>query len=150
MLPELRIAAEQVGITLVIAESDKNIDNQLNRIIREETLPVMLSAWDLSVALEFDADTGFLKNPTVDVTLLLVTKAETLEKKELEASAEEMGRLFIKFVKNFKKHLIANTNVKKNPLTGISFTYVPSFGAAKHSGVLGEMKIQQNLETNAC
>jgi hypothetical protein len=150
MLPELRIAAKQVGITLVIAESDKSIENQLNRITRKENLPVMLSSWDLNVALEFDSDTGFLKNPTVDVTLLLVTKAETLEKKELEASAEEMGRLFIKFVKNFKKHLIANTNVKENPLTNISFTYVPSFGAAKHSGVLGEMKIQQNLETNAC
>ena len=102
------------------------------------------------MSLEFDLDTGFLKNPTVDVTLLLVTKAETLEKSDLEEAAEEMGKLFIRFVKNFKKYLTANTNVKENPLTGISFTYVPSFGAAKHSGVLGQMKIQQNLETDAC
>jgi hypothetical protein len=146
MLTELKIAAEQVGITLVIAESDKSIENQLNRITRIETLPVMLSSWDLDVSLEFDTDTGFLRNPTVDVTLLLITKAVTLEKSDLEYEAEEMGKLFIKFVRTFKDYLLENTNVKENPITGISFTYVPSFGAAKHSGVLGKFKVQQHLD----
>ncbi len=149
MLTEMKTVAEEIGITLVIAESDKAIESQLNRITRVETLPVMLSSWDLDVQLEFD-ENGFLKNPTVDVTLLLITKAETLEKKDLELEAENMGKLFIQFVKNLKTYLTANTNVKDNPITGISFTYVPSFSAGKHSGVLGKMKIQQNLETNAC
>ena len=149
MLTEMKKVAEEIGITLIIAESDKAIESQLNRITRVETLPVMLSSWDLDVQLEFD-ESGFLKNPTVDVTLLLITKAETLEKKDLEFEAEEMGKLFIQFVKNLKTYLTANTNVKENPITGISFTYVPSFGAGKHSGVLGKFKVQQNLETNAC
>jgi len=149
MLKEMKLVAEEIGITLIIAESDKAIESQLNRITRVETLPVMLSSWDLDVSLEFD-ENGFLKNPTVDVTLLLITKAETLEKKDLEFEAEEMGKLFIKFVKNLKDYLTANTNVKESPITGIEFTYVPSFGAGKHSGVLGKMRVQQNLEANAC
>jgi hypothetical protein len=149
MLSEMKIVAEEIGITLLIAESDKAIESQLNRITRVETLPVMLSSWDLNVNLEFD-ENGFLKNPTVDVTLLLITKAETLEKKDLEFEAEEMGKLFIQFVKNLKDYLTANTNVKESPITGIEFTYVPSFGAGKHSGVLGKMRVQQNLEANAC
>ena len=82
MLTEMKTVAEEIGITLIIAESDKAIESQLNRITRVETLPVMLSSWDLDVNLEFD-ESGFLKNPTVDVTLLLITKAETLEKKDL-------------------------------------------------------------------
>ena len=149
MLSEMKTVAEEIGITLVIAESDKDINTQLNRIVRIEDLPVMLSSWDLEVALEFD-ENGWLKNPTVDVTLLLITKANTLEKKDLEYEAEEMGKLFIQFVKNLKTHLIANTNVKENPITGISFTYVPSFGSGKHSGVLGKFKVQQNLDVGAC
>ena len=149
MLTELKTVAEGLGITLVILESDKAIDNQLNRIARIEQLPIMLSSWDLDVALEFD-ENGWLKNPTVDVTLLLVTKANTLEKANLELEAENMGKLFIQFIKNLKDYLVLNTNVKQNPITGISFTYVPSFGASKHSGVLGNFKVQQNLDINAC
>ena len=149
MLKEMKAVAKNIGITLIIAESDKNIESQVNRIMRAETLPVMLSSWDLNVSLEFN-ENGYLKNPTVDVTLLLLTKAETLGKEDLEFEAEEMGKLFIQFVKNLKDHLTANTNVKENPITGISFTYVPSFAASKHSGVLGKFKMQQNLEQNAC
>lgn len=150
MLTELKTVASTLGITLVILESDKTIENQLNRIIRIEDMPIMLSSWDLDVQLEFDSQTGFLKNPTVDVTLLLLTKADSLERYELESSAEEMGKLFIQFVKNLKTYLTTNTNVKQNPITGISFTYTPDFGASKHSGVLGKFKVQQNLEENAC
>ena len=149
MLTEMKKVAEEIGITLVIAESDKAIESQLNRITRVETLPVCLSSWDLDVQLEFD-ENGFLKNPTVDVTLLLITKAETLEKKDLELEAENMGKLFIQFVKNLKDYLTKNTNVRENPITGIEFTYVPKFGSGIHSGVLGKMRVQQNLEANAC
>lgn len=149
MLTDLKTVASNLGITLVIAESDKDINTQLNRIVRIEDLPIMLSSWDLNVNLEFD-ENGFLKNPTTDVTLLLLSKANTLERSDLEAEAEEMGKLFIQFVKNVKTYLTANTNVKENPVTGISFTYVPAFGSGKHSGVLGKFKVQMNLDVDAC
>jgi hypothetical protein len=74
----------------------------------------------------------------------LIDKADTLEKKDLEARAELMGDLFIKFIKNAKDYMTTNTNVKENPITGISFTYVPSFGAGKHSGVLAKFRTQLN------
>ena len=145
MLTEIKKAAKEVGITVIIAESDKNINDQLANIVRQESLPLALSSWDLKVDLEFD-ENGHLKNPTVDVTLLLIDKAEDLLRANLEAKAEEMGNLFIRFIRNLKRHLIENTNVKENPITGISFTYVPSFGNGKHSGVLSTFKIQMNLE----
>ena len=149
MLTDLKTVASDLGITLVIAESDKDINTQLNRIVRIEDLPILMSSWDLNVNLEFD-ENGFLKNPTTDVTLLLLSKANTLERSDLEAEAEEMGKLFIQFVKNVKTYLTANTNVKENPVTGISFTYVPAFGSGKHSGVLGKFKVQMNLDVDAC
>ena len=145
MLENLKAAAESVGITVVIATSDKNINDQLNRITRIEKLPLALITWDLDVTLEFD-ESGHLKNPTTDVTMLLVNKAETLEKIDLENMAEKMGELFIKFLRVYKDYLAANTNVKENPITGATFTYVPSFGSAKHSGVLGKFNTQMNLE----
>ena len=148
MLGQIKEVAENLGITLVIAKSDADIDMQVNRIVRIEDLPIMLSSWDLNVSLEFDTQTGFLKNPTVDVTLLLISKAETTDKLEMEEMAEEMGVLFTKFTSDLKKHLAAKTNVKQNPITGISFTYVPSFGSGKHSGVLGKMNVQQNLDAS--
>lgn len=147
MLTEIKKAAKEVGITFIIAESDKNIEDQLSRIVRKESLPLALSSWDLKVDLEFD-ESGFLKNPTVDVTMLLIDKADDLLKDNLENTAEEMGNLFIKFMGNLKKYLAENTNVKENPITGISFTYVPSFGNGRHSGVLSTFKVQMNLENN--
>ena len=97
MLTDLKAAAVQAGFNLIIAESDKNIDNQLNRIVRTEQLPLALSSWDLNVNVTFD-ENGFLKNPTTQVTMLLVDKALTLEKIDLEEKAEETGVLFIKFI----------------------------------------------------
>jgi hypothetical protein len=143
MLTELKAAAEEVGFSIIIATSDKNINDQLNRIVREEDLPLALVSWDLDISIEFD-DNGLMNNPTTDVTLLLIDKADTLEKKDLEARAELMGDLFIKFIKNAKDYMTTNTNVKENPITGISFTYVPSFGAGKHSGVLAKFRTQLN------
>ena len=75
-----------------------------------------------------------MNNPTTTVTLLLIDKAESLEKIELEEKAEEMGDLFIKFIKNAKDYMTSNTNVRENPITNISFTYVPKYGAGAHSG----------------
>ena len=143
MLTELKAAAEEVGFSIIIATSDRNIQDQLNRITRTESLPLALVSWDLDVNIAFD-DNGLMNNPTTSVTLLLIDKAESLEKIELEQKAEEMGDLFIKFIKNAKDYMTTNTNVKEQPITGISFTYVPSYGSGKHSGVLAKFTMQLN------
>tara|TARA_R110002050_G_scaffold245727_1_gene383317 strand:- start:471 stop:917 length:447 start_codon:yes stop_codon:yes gene_type:complete len=143
MLTELKAAAEEVGFSIIIATSDRNINDQLNRIVREQDLPLALVSWDLNVNIEFD-NNGLMNNPTTDVTLLLIDKAESLEKIELEEKAEEMGDLFIKFIKNAKNYMTTNTNAKENPISGISFTYVPSYGSGKHSGVLAKFRMQLN------
>ena len=141
MLTELKAAAKEVGFGIVIATSDKNIQDQLNRIVREEELPLALCSWDLDVNVTF-SENGLMDNPTTTVTLLLIDKANSLEKIELEKKAEEMGDLFIKFIKNAKNYMTTNTNVKENPISDISFTYVPKFGAGQHSGVLSKFTMQ--------
>lgn len=143
MLTELKAAAEEVGFSIIIATSDRNINDQLNRIVRSEELPLALVSWDLDVNISFD-NNGLMNNPTTNVTLLLIDKAESLEKIELEQKAEEMGDLFIKFIKNAKNYMTSNTNVKENPITNISFTYVPSYGSGKHSGILAKFTTQLN------
>lgn len=141
MLTELKAAAEEVGFSIIIATSDRNINDQLNRIVRTEELPLALASWDLDVNVTFN-ENGLMNNPTTTVTLLLIGKAESLEKIELEEKAEEMGDLFIKFIKNAKDYMTSNTNVRENPITNISFTYVPKYGAGAHSGVLAKFTMQ--------
>lgn len=141
MLTELKAAAEEVGFSIIIATSDRNINDQLNRIVRTEELPLALASWDLDVNVTFN-ENGLMNNPTTTVTLLLIDKAESLEKIELEEKAEEMGDLFIKFIKNAKDYMTSNTNVRENPITNISFTYVPKYGAGAHSGVLAKFTMQ--------
>jgi hypothetical protein len=143
MLKELKAAAEEVGFSIIIATSDRNIQDQLNRITRTESLPLALVSWDLDINVSFD-DNGLMNNPTTSVTLLLIDKAESLEKIELEEKAEQMGELFIRFIKNAKNYMTTNTNVKEQPITDISFTYVPSYGSGKHSGVLAKFTMQLN------
>ena len=143
MLKELKAAAEEVGFSIIIATSDRNINDQLNRIVREGELPLALVSWDLDVNVTFN-ENGLMNNPTTNVTLLLIDKANSLEKIELEKKAEEMGDLFIRFIKNAKNYMTTNTNVKENPISGISFTYVPSYGSGKHSGVLAKFTMQLN------
>ena len=141
MLKELKAAAEEVGFSIIIATSDRNINDQLNRIVREADLPLALVSWDLDINVSFD-NNGLMNNPTTSVTLLLIDKAESLEKIELEEKAEQMGDLFIRFIKNAKNYMTTNTNVKEQPITDISFTYVPSYGSGKHSGVLAKFTMQ--------
>ena len=148
MLKDLKAASLEVGFSTIIATSEKNIKDQLNIITRTENLPLALVSWDIEKRIEFD-ESGFLKNPTTDITMLLVDKAESLEKIELEKTSEEMGDLFIKYIKNLKNYLTQRTNVKQGPITGISFTHVPKFGAGQHSGVMAKFNVQLNLN-NEC
>ena len=141
MLKELKAAAEEVGFSIIIATSDRNINDQLNRIVRSEELPLALVSWDLNINVTFN-ENGLMDNPTTEVTLLLIDKAESLEKIDLEEKAQEMGDLFIKFIKNSKDYMTKNTNARENPITNISFTYAPSYGSGKHSGVLAKFTMQ--------
>jgi hypothetical protein len=141
MLKELKAAAEEVGFSIIIATSDRNIKDQLNTIVRTCELPLALVSWDLDINVSFN-DNGLMNNPTTEVTLLLIDKAESLEKIELEEKAEQMGELFIRFMKNAKNYMTTNTNVKEQPITNISFTYVPKFGGGQHSGVLAKFTMQ--------
>ena len=141
MLKELKAAAEEVGFSIIIATSDRNIKDQLNTIVRLESLPLAMVSWDLDINIEFD-DNGLMNNPTTKVTLLLIDKAESLEKIDLEEKAYEMGELFTTFIKNAKDYMTTNTNVKEQPITNISFTYAPKFGGGQHSGVLAQFTMQ--------
>ena len=141
MLKELKKSSLEAGFETHIAMSDKDINDQLNRIIREGDLPLALVSWDLDVKITFD-ENGFLKNPTTEVTMLLLDKASSLEKIDLEEKAEEMGELFISFIRGYKDSLVSDTNVKENPITDISFVYVPKYGNGQHSGVLGKFTTQ--------
>lgn len=144
MLTELKASASAVGITVVIASSDQDINSQLNRITREENLPVALITWDVSVNLTFDSS-GHLQNPDTKITMLVVDKANTTEKQDLENKSDEVANLFIEFIREYKRNLTDTTNVKENPITSISYTMVPSFGSGKHSGVLATFNTQLPL-----
>ncbi len=145
MLTDLKAVALATGFTIIIAKSDTTVKDQLNRITKLEELPIALITWELNVNVEFD-DGGRLMNPKTQITMLLVDKATDLSKDNMELKAEEVGNLFIKFMRNYRTHLFNNTNVKQNPITGISFTYAPSFGAGKHSGILARFTTQMDLQ----
>ena len=147
MITEIKEAAKQSGFSVYIAENDKDINTQLNRIVRQESLPIALTSWDIPVNLEFD-NNGVLKNPLSNITMLLVDKADSLEKRDLEEKAEEVGDLFINFIRNLNSYLYNNTNVKENPITSIRFEYAPKFGSGQHSGVLATFTTQLNLKSN--
>jgi len=145
MLSNLKLASLECGFTTYIAQSDRDIQTQLNRIVREGQLPLSLVSWDLNVDLAFNAS-GHLENPKTKITMLLVDKSLTLDKDDLEAKSEEMALLFIKFIRSYKDYLVLNTNVKEDAVTAISYTHVPKYGAGQHSGVLATFVTQLNLE----
>jgi len=149
MLQELKTVATSSGFTLHIAESDKKIEDQLNRITKVADLPIALSSWDIDISLTFD-EIGRLENPTTSITMILLSKASTLLKQDLEDKSEEMGALFITFIRNLKEYMVENTNVGVNPITNITFTYVPSFAASKHSGVLAKFSMQLPISNSSC
>lgn len=144
MIQDLKDSAKAVGITAFITNSTEKIETQLNRITREEQLPMMLVSWDYVTTLEFN-DNGFLNNPSVDITCLLMTKAEDTTKAEMEKSADAMGQLFQVFIQNLRNSLIKYQTNTTQPITGASFTNVPMHGMGKHSGVLGRFTMNTKI-----
>lgn len=146
MIEDIKNAAEAVGITAVITNSDSKIETQLNRITRHEDLPLMLISWDLVTTLSFNDLTGFLNHPSVQVTCLLMDKAESTEKELKEATAEKMGVLFTEFIQELYGEIVSyQTEVATPPISGAQFTLVPSHGAGKHSGILGSFTMKARI-----
>lgn len=145
MINEIKDAANKVGITTLITNSDERIETQLNRITRIEDLPIMLVSWDIESTIEFGQN-GFFNNPASQITLLLMTKSETKEKKEYEDTSEKMGQLFIKFARALNDSLVLSYRGQGFPLKNISYKLVPKHGLGKHSGVLGKFTMFSKID----
>lgn len=142
MIADLRIAAEAVGITAIITNSNEKIETQLNRITGVEDLPIMLISWDLETSLQFNQH-GFLNNPVTNVVLLLMDKPEDRTKDVAESTAEAMANLYQQFMQSLYNQLVQYQKVQgEEMLTNISYTLVPKHGLGKHSGVMGRFTMQ--------
>lgn len=137
-------AAEAVGINAFITNSSENIENQLNRLTKEESLPIMLVSWDIDTTLAFDQH-GFLQNPKSSIVALLVTKSEDNTKDEYQKSAVAMGDLFEVFIQKLHTILIPFMKTIEPPISGASYKLVPTHGAGKHSGILGKWTMSSDI-----
>lgn len=135
-ISNIKGASEACGITAIISNSTEKIETQLNKITGVEELPIMLVSWDLEGQLEFD-ENGFLKNPSIGVVVLLMTKAENRIKEEYEEAAEEMALLYQKFLFSLNSLLVKYNKENGPSVTNINYTLAPMYGMGKHSGILG-------------
>lgn len=147
MLEEVELAASDVGINAFLTNSNEKIETQLNRLTREEDLPIMLISWDLDVTLTFDTN-GFLNNPSVVAVVLLMDKAEDKTKEEAEITANAMGVLFESFAQKLYERLVPVQKQAVSPLTSVGYKLVPKHGAGQHSGILG--RFTMTTEITAC
>jgi hypothetical protein len=136
VIDNIKEAAEASGINGVVTNSKERIETQLNRLTKYEDSPAMLISWDLEASLEFN-ENNFLNNPTFNVTYLLMSKPESLEKEDHEKTAQEMATYFQKFIQNLNSLLTRYNTSGNNSLSGISMKIVPSYGLGKHAGVTG-------------
>lgn len=142
----IKTTATEVGITATVTNSDAKLQVQLNRLKDEANDPLALITWDLTTTLTFDKN-GFLQNPTTPVTMLLMSKANSTEKEDREAKAEEMGDLFTTFIQSLRNNLVQyNRNFDNtNLITGMGYQLVPAYGLGKHSGVIGRFTMISGL-----
>lgn len=145
IIPLIKASAEKYGIGAIITNSDAKIETQLNNITRAEDLPIMLISWDITTDLVFDAN-GFLENPTSPIVALLMTKADTLKKEEMEEAAQRMGNLFVYFIQDLYQSLIPFQKNSTPPITGVSYLNLPVYGMGKHSGVLCKWTMKTGIE----
>jgi hypothetical protein len=141
IIKNLKAAAKSVGINAFITNSQEKIETQLNRLTRAEDLPIMLISWDLKAAMQFNQH-GYIDNPPIAVTSLLLTKAEDKSKEAAEEAAEEMFSLFVKFLQTLSatQRVLIKTN--DTPITNISVQLIPLHGMAQHSGVMGTFTVK--------
>jgi hypothetical protein len=135
MIELIKEAALEVGVSAVFTNSYERIETQLNALTREEDSPVFLISWDIDTVLSFDSN-GFLENPSSVITALLVKKAESMKKNDLELASQQMGSLFQLFLQKLYDKLIPFQRSTSPSITNASYKLVPAHGAGKHSGVL--------------
>ena len=141
MIQDIRDSADAVGISAFITNSKEKIETQLNRLNKETDLPTMLISWDIDVTLDFD-ENGFLKNPTIAIVALLVSKPEDLAKETQELTSIEMGELFQLFIRDLHQRLRKFQKDTAPPITNASYKLVPKHGTGMHSGVLGRFSMR--------
>jgi hypothetical protein len=140
----LEEAADNVGVNLFISDSSERIETQLNKLTRNEDLPIILISWDVSGSISFDPN-GWITDPNYSVTSLLLTKPESLAKAEAKKSTQEMADLFFRFMQELNKiqrpKLRMNLPQGLNAVTNVTANFVPVHGAGKHSGILGTFNV---------
>lgn len=146
MIEKIRTAALAAGVNVVDTNSEEKIESQLNRYTRFEDLPIMLVNWNLETSYSFN-EHGFLDNPTTPVTVLLLEKSEDKTKEEYEKSTKRMQDMFQVFIQELYSQLIPFQKQGQTPLTSISSTLVHKYGAGKHSGVLGQFSVSDEIIT---
>lgn len=145
MIQDIKTAAESVGITSIITNSNEKIETQLNRITGLEELPIMLVSWDLDTALVFNTN-GFLDNPSTKVVCLLMDKSEDKSKELREITANDMGGLFQSFLQALYEQLIQyQLKAEEPPITEAGYKLVPKHGAGQHSGILGRFTMKTQV-----
>ncbi|UXQ88758.1 structural protein [Tenacibaculum phage Larrie] len=135
MIQQVKLSAEEVGINAVVTNSNEKIETQLNRLTREEVLPIMVISWNYDTTLRFNT-LGFLENPKTKFTGLLLTKAYDTSKFEMELAASQMGSLFQIFIKNLRDRLVKFQTTSEQPISDAGYVNTPVHGMGKHSGVL--------------
>lgn len=135
----IKTAAESVGITAVVSDSETNLKTQLNRLKDDADDPQALIGWDLVTTTEFDLN-GFLTTPKTPVVMLLMSKADSREKDDREAKSEEMVALFFKFLEELRGNLVSvnRTEEPTQIITGIEATNMPKYGMSQHAGCVGK------------
>lgn len=147
MITEIKAAAEAVGIQMVVTNSKTKLETQLNSLTRDGDSPIMLISWDITTTLDFD-DNQFLRNPTSQITALLVTKSVDLQKVSMEEAAVSMGNLFREFIIKLASDLDPTLRTSEPSITNCSYQLVPEYGLGKHSGILGRWNMRTAL--NIC
>jgi hypothetical protein len=145
VIAKIKEVAKSVGISAVITNSEEKIETQLNRLTREEQLPIMLISWDINASISFDEVTGFAGNPALDIVCLLLTKPETMDKEEAEDESENMATLFVTFLQALHSKQRPLLRTQEAPITNASYQLVPRHGMGKHSGVLGRFTVRDQF-----
>lgn len=144
IIKNLKAASKAVGIHAFITNSTEGIETQLNRLTRQEDLPIMLVSWDIQGDVSFD-DNGFINNPDINFTCLLLTKPEDKDKQVAEDCAEAMASLYLTFLQELANMQRPQLRTSAFPVSKASFQLVPKHGVSSHSGVMGKFTVKGAL-----
>ena len=148
MIQDIKDAAA-VGITTFITNSDEKIETQLNRLTKEEELPIALVSWNITAQVAFNPD-GTLANPLAAIVMLVLSKPDDRSKDTHEDVSEQMSSLYIDFLQKLNGDMVIHSRTPEPAVSGANFKLVPNYGKGKHSGVLGKFNVIVRLPENSC